>query len=48
VPTGQPESGIEIERRPFTEMLTAARAGKVRDAMTTLALLLAAAQPSSA
>jgi hypothetical protein len=28
-------------------MLAAARAGKVRDAMTTLALLLAAAQASS-
>jgi hypothetical protein len=47
-PTGNPEPGIEVERRPFTEMLAAARAGRVRDAMTTLALLLAAAQASSA
>ncbi len=45
-PTGEPESGIEVVRRPFTEMLAAARAGKVRDAMSALALLLAAAQPS--
>jgi hypothetical protein len=29
-------------------MVASAHAGKVRDAMTTLALLLAAAQPSSA
>jgi integrase/recombinase XerD len=41
---GPSESGIQVERRPFTEMVAAAHAGKVRDAMTTLALLLAAAQ----
>ena len=46
-PPGNPEPGIEVERRPFTQMLAAARAGRVRDAMTTLALLLAAAQASS-
>ncbi len=42
VPTGTPEAGIEIVRRPFGDMVGAARAGRVRDAMTTVALLLAA------
>ena len=46
-PAGNPEPGIGVERRPFTRMLAAARAGRVRDALTTLALLLAAAQASS-
>jgi len=46
-PAGDAEPDIEVQRRPFTEMVAAARAGKVRDAMTTLAILLAAAQPSS-
>jgi ADP-ribose pyrophosphatase len=39
-PEGAPEDGIEIVRRPFAEMLAAARAGRVRDAKTALALLL--------
>jgi ADP-ribose pyrophosphatase len=42
-PTGRPEQGIELLRRPFEEMVRAARAGRVRDAKTALALLLAGA-----
>jgi 8-oxo-dGDP phosphatase len=41
-PTGRPEEGIEVVRRPFVDMVRAARAGRVRDAMTTIALMLAA------
>jgi len=41
-PTGAPEEGIEVVRRPFPEMVAAARGGRVRDAMTTIALVLAA------
>jgi len=41
-PTGRPEEGIEVERVPFERMVAAARGGKVRDAKTALALLLAA------
>jgi 8-oxo-dGTP pyrophosphatase MutT (NUDIX family) len=41
-PTGVPEEGIEVVRRPFVEMVAAARDGRVRDAMTTIALVLAA------
>jgi 8-oxo-dGDP phosphatase len=37
-----PEDGIEVVRRPFADMVVAARSGRVRDAMTTIALLLAA------
>lgn len=37
----EPEEGIEIVRKPFAEMATAARAGRVRDAKTCVALLLA-------
>jgi len=40
-PTAEPEPGIEVLRRPFAEMVTAARAGRVRDAKTALALLMA-------
>jgi ADP-ribose pyrophosphatase len=39
---GSPEDGIEVLRRPLDEMVTAARAGRVRDAKTAVALLLAA------
>jgi ADP-ribose pyrophosphatase len=35
-----PEPGIELVRRPLAEMVAAARAGRVRDAKTALALLL--------
>lgn len=41
-----PETGIELLRKPFEEMVGAARAGRVRDAKTAVALLLAAARPS--
>ena len=40
------EDGIEVIRMPFGQMVDAARAGKVRDAKTALALLLAAGRPS--
>jgi ADP-ribose diphosphatase len=40
------EEGIELIRRPFAHMVDAARSGRVRDAKTALALLLAAARPS--
>jgi ADP-ribose pyrophosphatase len=43
-PAGPAEEGIELERRPFPEMVMAARAGRVRDAKTALALLLADAR----
>lgn len=40
-PDGEPEEGIEVRTEPFDAMVTAARAGRVRDAKTALALLLA-------
>jgi ADP-ribose pyrophosphatase len=43
-PEGQPEAGIELLVRPLEEMANAARAGRVRDAKTAVALLLAAAR----
>jgi ADP-ribose pyrophosphatase len=43
-PEAPPEHGIELERRPFAEMVMAAKAGRVRDAKTALALLLADAR----
>jgi len=45
---GSPEDGIELLRRPFDETVAAARAGRVRDAKTAVALLLAAARESPA
>ena len=45
-PVGRPEQGIEVVRMPFEQMVGAARAGRVRDAKTVLALLLAAGRPS--
>ena len=45
---GTPEEGIEVLRRPLDEMVAAARAGRVRDAKTAVALLLAAARRSRA
>ena len=42
---GPPEQGIEVLRRPLDEMVAAARAGRVRDAKTAVALLLAGARP---
>jgi 8-oxo-dGTP pyrophosphatase MutT (NUDIX family) len=41
-PIGEPEEGIEVVRRPFAEMVGAARAGRIRDAMTTISFVLAA------
>jgi len=45
-PEGPAERGIEVSRVRFDRMVTAARAGRVRDAKTALALLLAAGRPS--
>ena len=45
-PEGEPEEGIELQTQPFDVMVAAARAGKVRDAKTALALLLADGRPS--
>lgn len=39
-PEGPPEDGIEVVRRPLDEMVRAARAGRIRDAKTALALLM--------
>jgi ADP-ribose pyrophosphatase len=44
---GASEEGIEVLRRPLDEMVTAARAGRVRDAKTAVALLLAGARRSA-
>jgi len=44
-PEGEPEPGIDLAREPLDRMVDAARAGRVRDAKTALALLLAAARP---
>jgi ADP-ribose pyrophosphatase len=40
-PVVPPEPGVELVRRSLREMVGAARAGRVRDAKTALALLLA-------
>ena len=40
-PEGDPEDGIEVLRMPFTTMVDAARAGRVRDVKTAVALLIA-------
>jgi 8-oxo-dGTP pyrophosphatase MutT (NUDIX family) len=45
-PDGTPEDGIELVRMPFGEAVAAARNGKVRNASTALALLLAHARVS--
>ena len=45
-PDAEPEEGIEIVRRPFAELVRSARAGRVRDAKTALAILLADARRS--
>ena len=44
VPTSEPELGITLLRKPFGEMAMAARAGRIRDAKTAIALLLAEAR----
>lgn len=43
-PEAPPEEGIELVRRPLADMVAAARAGRVRDVKTALALLLAEAR----
>ena len=43
-PQGRPEEGIELVRRPLDEFVGSARAGRIRDAKTALALLLANAR----
>ena len=43
-PEAAPEEGIELLRRPLPEMVASARAGRVRDVKTALALLLADAR----
>ncbi len=43
-PEGEPEPGIELLREPFGEVVRRARAGRVRDAKTALAVLLADAR----
>jgi ADP-ribose pyrophosphatase len=44
-PVGEVEEGIELTTEPLARMVAAARSGKVRDAMTALALLMAAGRP---
>ncbi|HET9723503.1 MAG TPA: NUDIX hydrolase [Actinomycetota bacterium] len=43
-PEGPPEEGVEVLRQPFDQMVAAARAGRIRDAKTALALFLADAR----
>ena len=44
-PSGPVETGIELVIEPLARMANAARSGKVRDAKTALALLMAADRP---
>jgi 8-oxo-dGTP pyrophosphatase MutT (NUDIX family) len=44
-PSGSVEPGIELTTEPFDRMVHAARSGRVRDAMSALALLMAAGRP---
>ncbi len=46
-PEADPEPGITLVREPFDRMVGAARAGRVRDVKTALALLLAAGRSLS-
>ena len=46
-PAGETEGGIELLREPLGMMLGSARAGRVRDAKTALALLLLGARRST-
>jgi ADP-ribose pyrophosphatase len=43
---GPAEDGITVVREPFERLVAAARAGRVRDVKTALALLLTAGRPS--
>jgi ADP-ribose pyrophosphatase len=47
-PIGEPEDGIELVRRPLREIVDAARSGRIRDAKTSLALLLLGDRVASA
>ncbi len=44
-PQGTPEDGIEVIQMPFARMVDAARAGRVRDVKTAVALLIAGGKP---
>jgi ADP-ribose diphosphatase len=44
-PETQPEDGIDVVRMPFDRMVDSARAGRVRDVKTAVALLMAAGRP---
>lgn len=46
-PEGKPEAGIEVVLVPFLEAVAEARAGRIEDAKTALALLLADARTPS-
>ena len=46
-PEGEPETGIELVRVPFADVVVEARAGRIEDAKTALALLLADAGTTS-
>lgn len=43
-PEGEPEPGIELVRMPFEDALRSARSGRLSDAKTALAILLAEAR----
>lgn len=45
-PEAAPEPGLQLVVQPFEAMVAAARAGRIRDAKTALALLLADGRPS--
>lgn len=47
-PAGKPEAGIELVRRPLAEMVREARAGRIADAKTALALLMVDGRPRPA
>jgi ADP-ribose pyrophosphatase len=46
-PTAEPEDGIELVRVPLADMVASARAGRVHDAKTALALLMMDERPRS-
>jgi len=45
-PEGDPEPGIDVIRMPLADAVAAAAGGRIRNASTALALLIAAARPS--
>ena len=46
-PEGEPEAGIELVRVPFADVVAEARAGRIEDVKTALALLLTDARTTS-